>query len=97
MLPSQQKSTVNKGPKARSIDDFESMYVKAVIKEAMIFLLDTIERQEEEKLKLSNINADNLAEARRKLHQAGKEVEQAKKGADEAKAELEELKRNQLT
>ena len=79
MLPSQQKITLNKGPKARNINDFESMYVKAVIKEAMIFLLDTIERQEEEKLKLSNINADNLVEARRKLHHAEKEVEQDKK------------------
>ena len=96
MLASQQKTTVNKGPRARNTDDLESMNVKAVIKEAMIFLLDTIERQEE-KLKLLNINADNLAEARRKLHQAEKEVEQAKKETDQAKAESQELKQNQLT
>ena len=72
MLASQQKTTVNKVPiaRARPTDDLESMNVKAMIKEAMIFLLDTIERQEEEKLKFLNGNADNLAEARRKLHQA---------------------------
>ena len=105
MLASQQKTTVNKVPiaRARHTDDLESMNVKAVIKEAMVFLLNTIERQEEEeKLKLLNSNADNLAEARRKLHQAEKEVEQAKKEleqarkeADQAKAELGELKQNQ--
>ena len=68
MLASQQKITVNKSLKTRNTDDLESMNVKAVIKEAAIFSLDTVERQEEEKLKLLNINADNLAEARRKLH-----------------------------
>ena len=35
------------------------MNAKAVIKEAMVFFLDTIERQEEEKVKLLNKNADN--------------------------------------
>ena len=37
---------------------------KATIKEAMVFLLDTIERhEEEEKQKLLNISEDDVAEA----------------------------------
>ena len=41
-LASQQKITVNKSLKARNTNDLESMNVKAVIKEAVIFLLDTM-------------------------------------------------------
>ena len=103
MLASQQVNTVKKGPKAINVDHVDSVDVKAVIKEAMIFLLDTIERQEE-KLKLSSINTDNVVEAGRKLDQAEKELEQTKKELqqakeelDQAKAELEELKKDQLT
>ena len=51
MLASQQVNTVKKGPKAGNVNNVGSVDVKAVIKEAMILLLDTIERQEE-KLKL---------------------------------------------
>ena len=103
MLASQQVNTVKKGPKAINVNHVDSVDVKAVIKEAMIFLLDTIERQEE-KLKLSSINTDNVVEAGRKLDQAEKELEQTKKELqqakeelDQAKAELEELKKDQLT
>ena len=73
MLASQQVNTVKKGPKAGNVNNVGSVDVKAVIKEAMIFLLDTIERQEE-KLKLSSINSDNVVEAGRKLDQAEKEL-----------------------
>ena len=103
MLASQQVNIVKKGPKAINVNHVDSVDVKAVIKETMIFLLDTIERQEE-KLKLSSINTDNVVEARRKLDQAEKELEQTKKELqqakeelDQAKAELEELKKDQLT
>ena len=78
VLASQQVNTVKKGPKAINVNDVDSVDVKAVIKEAMILLLDTIERQEE-KLKLSSINLDNVVEAGRKLDQAEKELEQTKK------------------
>ena len=84
---------MKKDPRARNANDVDSVDVKAVIKEAMIFLLDTIERLED-RIKLSSINLDNLVEARKKLDQAKKELQQAK---ENAKAELEELRKNQLT
>ena len=49
MLASQQVTTVKKGPspRARNANDVDLVDAKAMIKEAMIFLLDTIETQEE--------------------------------------------------
>lgn len=102
ILVSQQVTTVKQGPRARNASDVDSTDIKAVIKEAMILMLDNIERREHQNRK--QMNADNLAEVRRKLEQAQKELEQAKKElqqakeeGDQAKAELEELKKDQLT
>ena len=65
ILVSQQVTTEKKGPRAGNASDLDSMDVKAVIKEAMILMLDTIERREDQNWK--QLNADNLEEARRKL------------------------------
>ena len=68
MLASQQTATLNKSPSPRDTDDLLSRNDKAAIKEAMVFLLDTVERhEEEEKQKLLSINKDDLAKARKKL------------------------------
>ena len=101
VLALEQVTTVKKSCGIANTQDLNSINIEAVTKEAMISLLDAIERQEEEKLKLLNNNTDDiwteLAEAIRKLEQAERDAEQAKKVAEQAKAKLENLKQDQLS
>ena len=53
-------ATLDKSPSSRDTDDLVTMNNKAAIKEAMVFLLDAIERHEEdEKQKLLSISEDD--------------------------------------
>ena len=59
-------ATLDKSPRSRHTDDLVSMNDKAAIKKAMVFLLDAIERhEEEEKQKLPSIIEDDLAKAKK--------------------------------